>query len=707
MREIVSFVRELQQRNCRGIVLVERPDIISLARSLSDTLQGILLYVAPRKLVSRSMLEQLREYQVEYIPLERARRVLGQEYSAVLVDLTRGGYLSPNTVCVLAETVRSGGVFLVGMDKLEYQRLGRFGPNYGRYLVESIRKCDAHLILASDGTVISLSIPNYRLELRKAEKFTESQQRLYREYKVFLESKEKVLIIRGGRGRGKTYMLGHIAVDLILRYRLPLLDVYSPEGVLPPAFTTAVENALQERIGIKPMTSPRKIETYEFTIRCKKPYERVETPLALVDEAGRLGVARIRRLLSRTYKIVITLTTFGYEGCGKAFEYMLISELQKHGLSRSVELWEPVRYAEGDPLEKWLNDIFFLKTETTLQDYHARAEIRVEELQFEEIDREELGRNVDLLRQVAALLRDAHYRHSPDDIEVLLDSPNHRLFALRRGEEILAVAQIRTEKPTRSELKKAVSGVILAGLSMSTILARYSSMSIGSINIWRIHRIAVKPQYQRRGLGSLLLRRVEETAQREKVDIIGALYSRSEITRFWLKNNYKVFYISPRFNRVTGEYNIGVAKALTEKGQHVLKLAMQDFKRRLILLASSVYRDLDGELLAEILRSLDVTCPTKIGIPSLAQRRTEIFLRNADRYEVEYIQDVLYTKLIENLTSSETVKIPPREFTALIIKVLQGKSIKEVAASLKVGLETARKIIKRAALYLLAPDRAV
>ena len=707
MREVAYFIQELSQRNCRGIVLVEKPDLTSLVRDLTSTLQGTILYVAPRSLDTRKIVEELEQYQIKYIPLERAQRALGLEFSSVIVDLRRGGVLSPNTICILAETIRSGGVLLIVIDKLESLRLGRFGENYGRYLLESIRRCEAHLILTGSGEVLSKAVPEYKLEHRKAEKLTESQQRLYREYQRFLESKEKILIIRGGRGRGKTYMLGYLAVDLVLRYRLPLLDVYTPEGRLPPSFIAGAEQALYEKVSTRPVVTPRKVETYEFTIRCKKPYERTETPIILVDEAGRIGIARIRKFLSRSYKVILALTTFGYEGCGRAFEHLLVSELQKHGLSTSVELQEPVRYAEGDPLERWLNETFFLKTETTLRDYHVRAQVKFDEVKFEEICRDRLAADPELLKQIVTILRDAHYRYMPDDVEVLLDSPHHRLFALVREGEVLGVAQIRVEKPTKTEIRKAVHGTVLAGLSMSTILARYSSLSVGSITVWRVHRIAVKPQYQRQGLGSLLLRKIEEVAFKEKVDLIGALYSRTEVTRFWLKNGYKVFYISPRFNRVTGEYNIGVAKALTEKGQHILKLALQDFKRRLILLASSVYRDLDGELLADILMNLDVTCPTKIGVPSLAQRRLDIFVRNADKYDVEYIQDVLYTKLVEYLTTSEVVKIPQREFIALVIKVLQGKSIKEVAASLKVGLETARKILKRAALYLIAPEHAV
>ncbi len=706
MREVLEFVRELSERNCRGIVLAERPDITSLTRDLVHTVQGSVLYVAPGDPVSREIARSLRGL-VDYVQLRRANRVLGREYGAVIVDLERGGYLTPNTICILADTVRSGGVLLIGVNNLEQWRPGRFGDNYGRYITESIRRCEAHLIVDSRGNVVSRRVPEYSLEPPRRGDLTESQRRLYEEYRRFLETREKILLIRGGRGRGKTYMLGYLSVDLVLRYKLPLLDVYTPDGVFTQAFVAAVEDALRRAMGVKPVSSPRRIETYEFVIRCKKPYERVETPFLLVDEAGRIGIARIRKFLSRAYKTILTLTTFGYEGCGRSFEHILVCEIQRQGLSRSVELHEPVRFAEGDPLERWLNEVFFLKTSTSLQDYYTSAQIKPEDIQFVEIGRDALARDRELLRQVVTLLRDAHYRYSPDDIEVLLDSPAHRLFALRKGEEIVAVAQIRVERPSKSEVKKAVRGVALAGMPVSTILARYSTTSIGSLHIWRVHRVAVKPQYQRRGLGSLLISKVEERGSSEGVDLIAAVYSRTEVTRFWLRNGYKVFYVSPRFNKVTGEYNVGVAKALSSKGDRALKLALQDFKRRLILLASSVYRDLDGELLAEMLRSLDVTCPTRIGTPSLAQRRVEIFLKNLDSYDVEYVQDVLYTRLVEHLSTSSQVSIPQREFTALVIKILQGKSVKDVASSLKVGLETARKILKRAALYVLAPDKAV
>ena len=73
-----------------------------------------------------------------------------------------------------------------------------------------------------------------------------------------------------------------------------------------------------------------------------------------------------------------------------------------------------------------------------------------------------------------------------------------------------------------------------------------------------------------------------------------------------------------------------------------------------------------------------------------------------ENYEVEYVQDVAYIKLVEYLLNSEKYDLFSKsELVALICKIIQGKSIKDVAASLNIDEISARDIVKNAVKKIL------
>lgn len=681
LEDLVKFLQELRERKLRGLAVVEVDNIEEIINNIVGLSKKILV-------VSQ---EEFQHNAITKIVPEQYQKVLGHEFDYVIIDCATYEKLRPNMLCAVSETICAGGSLIIAVKNFEKWNPG-LDSRFSKYLKDSILECEAHIVLTRSG-VLSYSIPG-----RKAfshcfnDVLTIDQRRAVELFDNFLKIRgKKAFLLSGGRGRGKTFLLGVLAVRLFERFDIPQIELVCPYEV-PEAFLRGVRSVLHCEVEYR---DRRIVTCRDFEIVIRKPGERCECPFVLVDEASCVGVARVRRLLARTYKVVMTLTTFGYEGSGRYFAVALERELGDKAVK--VELQEPVRYLKDDPLEMWLNKTFVLSSFDNV--HHTNVDL--EKIFVRKLDKEELLKNRDLFRKIVSVLRDAHYRHCPDDLVVLLDSDEHMLYVVQDADgRVLAAAHVRIERVKTREMKKAQGGVPLAGLVLGTVLARYGSSRVAGLKIARVHRIAVVPELQRRGIGSRLLKFIEKDLEK-RFDIIGAVFGRSESLDFWLKNGYVVCYISPRFNKVTGEHNIAVVKPLSKRGEEALRPVLEDFKRRLVLLCSSVYRDVDSEIVTKSILSLRVTSPIRLSLSSMQQRRLEIFLKNIRRLEIEYVQDVVYEKLVMFLLNNDDIKMEYKELLALITKVLQGKSIKEIAATLRCSMSEAKSILKRAVHALL------
>ncbi len=671
---IREFIDELRSRNSRGLIVVDHRDLIDIIDELP--LNENILILTEREDVSKSNIEKISH--------DKYIKVLGKEYDHVIIDLTgKYRHLRPNMLCTVAETIKVGGTLTILLADFYKTRLGAYGYRYDRYIKNSFRECESHLIIHNED-IISRKIIEKKLE-KKFEKLTEDQKNLLEHLEDFYsDPNKKILTISGGRGRGKTYILGYLAYIIYDKYNVPVIDLVTEE--LPRSFIEGLKSIAKENVELY----RRFIKVGKLTIRILHPSSRTTSPIVLIDEASRVGVSRIRRIIARSFKVVMTLTTFGYEGCGRFFRYYIEELCKKYG-GLILEFKEPVRYCKDDPLEKWINRIFILDT-----DKQALPNISLDwsRIRLKVVNKDLLLRDLEYFRAIIRLLRDAHYRHSPDDIEIILDSDEHILLVYEQDGLPIAACHLRRETATRREVKKATEGTVLKGLPTITILSRYGTQNVYKLSIWRIHRIAVRVDLQRRGIGSSMLREIEKLAKESNIDLISAIFSRNEVARFWFRNGYTLFYISPRFNKVTGEHNIGVLKILSDKGKEIMTPILQDFKRRLVLSASSIYRELDSEILAEGLKSIRVSSPLRLSLSSLQERRLKIFLENFDKYDVEYVQDVVYVKLIEYLLNNENINISDLDLIVLVCKFLQGKSVKDVAASINTCEDSARIIVK-------------
>lgn len=173
----------------------------------------------------------------------------------------------------------------------------------------------------------------------------------------------------------------------------------------------------------------------------------------------------------------------------------------------SLEL--PIRYGAGDPVEKWLNQLLCLEI-TTYATRLWQGMPSPQDCQLYLVNRDALfsyhALSEAFLQRVWSLYTSAHYKNSPNDLQMLSDAPAHRLLVLLGPQksssdgsnlpDILCVVQIAFEgyinqKTVQAELAKnnKASGDMIPW----TLSQQYNDTEFASLSGVRIVRIATHP----------------------------------------------------------------------------------------------------------------------------------------------------------------------------------------------------------------------
>ncbi|XP_061773702.1 RNA cytidine acetyltransferase [Nerophis ophidion] len=414
-----------------------------------------------------------------------------------------------------------------------------------------------------------------------------------------------------------------------------------------------------------------------------------QAELLVIDEAAAIPLPLVKNLLG-PYLVFMASTINGYEGTGRSLSLKLIQQLRQQSADsqqsmsaenrntntarlaaartlHEVSLHESIRYAPGDAVEKWLNDVLCLDclniprlitgcalpqtcdlyyvNRDTLFCYHKASEV--------------------FLQRLMALYVSSHYKNSPNDLQMLSDAPAHHLFCLlppvpptqNSLPEVLAVVQVCLEgEISRQSILNSLSrGKRASGdLIPWTVSEQFQDPDFGGLSGGRVVRIAVNPEYQRMGYGSralqllqmyyegkfptldendtknneittvsseavtlleevvtprkelppLLLKLSERPA--ERLDYLGVSYGlTTQLLKFWKKAGYTPVYLRQTPNDLTGEHSCVMLKELTteEEQSPWLSAFWQDFRRRFLSLLSFQFCNFPPSLALNILQN--------------------------------------------------------------------------------------------------------
>lgn len=259
------------------------------------------------------------------------------------------------------------------------------------------------------------------------------------------------------------------------------------------------------------------LRRFDPDVRYTAPLEVPEVDLLVIDEAAGLAVPTLKALAARARHLVFATTVHGYEGHGRGFSLRFLPWLKSERSTRVHRLEAPIRWAEDDPLERWVFEGLLLDA--------APGEATSGSPQWSRLDRDALARDETTLRQVFGLLVAAHYRTTPDDLLRLLDAANLEVHTLRASGTVVAACLVAREgRLSPAELAPLLEGRgRLRGQALAETLARHSNEpEAATWDLRRNLRTAVHPGRRREGLGATLAHAVHDHA--EGADAFGTMF---------------------------------------------------------------------------------------------------------------------------------------------------------------------------------------
>jgi len=698
-RQLADWLEGLEETGgYRGLVVIHASELASTAQRLISLLRERLgegTCIAPAEYRGA-----LRGTCSRTLSPAAVEELLGTEAGYALLLVPR--LLRPNLFAAAAETIRGGGVVvLVAPPLAMWQPGGEAGTGaYKRYLVNRLYTARSLFWADIDRDSVYVSrlprccakrpegpetyrprepIPRRLVEAAATREQAEALDRVA----GFLRRRGRSVLVLGDRGRGKSGLLGLAAAYLIHAHMAGFISLTAPTVWNVQSFFHVLNGAL-DRLGVRHWSIRRHglvvgVAGPWFHVRYHTPDQAVPGAYLFIDEAAALGPSRLRALAARSPRLLASTTIHGYEGSGRVLAHMAERVLPEPRLR--VELKAPVRYPLGDPLEEWIYEAFMLRVEAA-----PAPELRSpEEATARLVDRWRLADDYGYLRAVYSLLVSAHYRNEPDDLALILDARHHRLYVLEAGGAVVAAADVAVEAHTTPWEHRILYDKIAEAAGVYR-----------DATGWRVVRIAVHPQLQRRGLGTRLLSFIEAEARQAGADWLGAIYGRSGVTRFWLSNGFLPVYVSPLPSRATGEHNIGVAKGLSAAGEELVLEAACSMLERLLWGLPSVFRSLDPQVASELLHGSPVLsgCTSQARLSDAQKARLRRVA--AGQSEPEAALDAMAAGLhvIASLYGGLWL-LDPAERLIAAARVLQGRTPRELKHA--VTLEELRMILYRLA----------
>jgi tRNA(Met) cytidine acetyltransferase len=487
--------------------------------------------------------------------LKKAHTLLGQECDALVFDAHSG--FDVNAFAAVSGTLRGGGtLFLLTPPLDEWAAFP--DPDYRRFIPypyqpeqvngRFLRRFVRMLSRRSD---FSPTIPTFN---EKAVGLKPDLQQAV--IQTILQSDVPV-VLTADRGRGKSAALGMAASQLLALGKRVLLTAPSRATVVsvfkhaenPPVFF-APDDLLQ--------TLP-------------------EGDVLLVDEAAAIPVPLLLKMLEHYPRCVFSTTLHGYEGSGRGFVLRFQKQLDTLIPGwQAVRLHQPIRWAENDPLEQFINQTLLLDADLApFTPCGGRVGDGGYGTEYRQLDRYELAADEPLLRQLFGLLITAHYQTRPSDLRQMLDAPDISIHILEQHGVIVAVALLSREGGLDAELTAAIHAGTRRphGHPVPQTLTFHAKIPRAAELICeRVMRIAVHPDRQNHGLGTHLLQHLLGFATRSGADYVGVSYAMTPaLLRFWERAGFVLARVGFRKDTASGSRSVVQVKALSARAHALFK----------------------------------------------------------------------------------------------------------------------------------------
>jgi len=533
------------------------------------------------------------------VPASKFRSVLGAQSTLLVWDLFE--HINPDALAASSGTLEGGGVLIVLADSTTQYR-----PSQQRIL-DKLKSCSACFTLTPlnfEHEVNGLHPLTLNDSSKRVLTLTEDQKSCIEAVvRVAKGHRHRPLIISADRGRGKSTTLGAAAAELIthdmVEKVIVVCDRMEGAATLKDAFHY-----------FAPHYNPEYSASHarlEFWPSDRLLAERPETHLLLVDEAASFSLSTLNAILSQYARVVLASTLHGYEGSGRGFELKLQTCLDNSNKKPNYHaLTHPIRWADVDPLEAWINQTFVLDADI------AQALTLTSKSSFQWVDGKALILDEPLLRKVFALLVLAHYQTRPSDLAHLLDDPDVSIGIQFDGNEVVAVVICIDESTPCRQDPQLAEAIIngkrrLKGKLLPQSLAMfYADKEWLNLRLLRVMRIVVHPNIQRQGVGVELLNRTQLRARENQFDGCSVSFGiEATLLNFWQGASYQPLRLGYRPDASSSLPSLMLVRPITTQCEQLIEQHQHHFYTHLLTGLASYYRDLAAADLKVLLQHLD------------------------------------------------------------------------------------------------------
>ena len=281
----------------------------------------------------------------------------------------------------------------------------------------------------------------------------------------------------------------------------------------------------------------------------------------VVDEAAAIPAPLLYQLVSRFPRTLLTTTVQGYEGTGRGF---LLKFCARFPHLHRFELQQPIRWAQGCPLEKMVSEALVFADEHFTHTPQGNIVISA----FEQT----LWRSEpETPLKVYQLLSGAHYRTSPLDLRRMMDAPGQHFLQAAGENEIAGALWLVDEGGLSQQLSQAVWAGFRrprGNLVAQSLAAHGNNPLAATLRGRRVSRIAVHPARQREGTGRQLIAGALQYIH--DLDYLSVSFGYTEeLWRFWQRCGFVLVRMGNHREASSGCYTAMALLPMSDAGKQL------------------------------------------------------------------------------------------------------------------------------------------
>jgi len=532
---------------------------------------------------------------------QQINQFLGQEFDCILFDASDD--FNVNAFTAIVGTLVGGGELILNIPA-DIEEAIKAGLNEDLTASPLLYRFVREIRL-------SLNQPIKPALESNAKYLIEQQQLIEKIVRCAIGHAKRPLVLTANRGRGKSACLGMAAAELVNQHNKRIIITAPRKTNLEIFFKYAdQDHSNSPRTNRQTEDSNNELINKQDNIYYppdKLLKEKPQADLLIIDEAGAIPVQMLQQMVNRYNRVVLSTTVDGYEGNGRGFDIRFKSTLaERFPQWRRATLVHPMRWPKNDPLEIATNSAFLLNSSSE----KILSPENTKDLTFQPVTKSTLLNDEELLKQIYSLLVNAHYQTRPSDLDRMLSDSALRVFVAFYKTQVVATALVSIEGNLSiqqcQEIEKAKSR-LPGHLLPQSLMAYQGIQGAGKFTFWRIMRIAVSPEFQRKKIASQLIKHIEQQATNQSVDVLGASFSLSpNVIQFWYQMAFSCCRIALRKDSSTGSYPGEFIKLVdTAKSEAKTKInsAILRFELSFYYSMSASYSDIQTEILVCILKN--------------------------------------------------------------------------------------------------------